>query len=78
MSYEHSFVFPLGVTISVVTVTGAVFVGTLLGIRHNDDNTVGVHYFFIQLTIAVGPYAVGEVVALNESLVVAIGPVSVT
>jgi len=29
------------------------------------------------LTSAVGPYSVGEVVALNETLVVSVGPVSV-
>jgi hypothetical protein len=78
MSFEHSFVFPLGVTISVVTDSGAVFVGTLLGIRHHDDAAErGVQYLFIQLTSAVGPYSVGEVVALNETLVVSVGPVSV-
>lgn len=63
--------------VSITTDSGLVFVGTCLGTRHQDDsNTSGISYIYIQLTTAVGPYTIGEIVALNPALVISIGPVT--
>ncbi len=69
--------FSYGRIVSVITNSGEIFVGTFLGIRYPDDcNQQGIPFFYIQLTTAVGPYAVGEIVALNLTLVTSIGPVT--
>lgn len=72
----HSLAFPSGGIVSVVTASGDVFVGTVLGIRHHDDsNELGVQFLFIQLSTAVEQYSRGDVVALNLTLIVSIGPI---
>jgi hypothetical protein len=69
--------FPTGQIVSVIINSGNVFVGTFLGFRHHDDDDVQeIQYFFIQLTTAVGPYVIGEIIALNSALVESIGPVT--
>ena len=51
--------------------------GTLLEVRHShiDNNGIGVQFLYIQLTTAVGPYVVGEIIAININEITSIGPV---
>lgn len=67
-----------GGIVYITTDSGAVFEGQFLGMRHHCDdlNVQGIPYFYIKLTAAVDPYSIGDVVALNSTLVVSIGPVS--
>ncbi len=79
MSNINSFTFPLGAIVSIITNSGIVYVGTLLEVRHcNDSNEPGLQFLFLQLTIAVEPYVVGELVAININEITSIGPIIIS
>jgi hypothetical protein len=68
----------IGGIIYVTTVSGAMYEGNFLGIRHHDDDLSlqEIQYFYIKLTTAVAPYSIGAIVALNSNLIESVGPVS--
>jgi len=78
MSHGQSYALPFGQTATIVVESGTVFTGTLLGIRHHNESSQRIQLLFIRLTIAVGPYTVGEVVALNVAQIESIGPICFT
>ncbi len=66
-----------GGIVYVTTVSGAVYEGQFLGLRHHadDHNVQETQYLYIKLTTATDPYAIRTIVALNLTLVESIGPV---
>jgi len=78
MAHDQAFAFPFGQAVTAVTQSGNVFAGTLLGIRHHNESSQRIQLLFIRLTTAVGPYTIGEVVALNTAQIESIGPIAIT
>lgn len=70
------FQFAPGATVYVLTDSGAEFVGHILGLRHQDDARPEVQFLFLRLTSASSPYSVGDVVAINVTLIISIGPLT--
>lgn len=65
-----------GTCVTVVTNTEEVFVGKVVDLRHcHEAERFEVPFLLIRLTHASGPYAAGEIVALNVLLIISIGPI---
>jgi len=69
--------FGSGVVVSVLLVSGVVFTGQIVAeVRHCDDALavdIQPEFLLLKLTVAIGPYVVGQTIAINVLLIETIG-----
>ncbi|SFM41956.1 hypothetical protein [Pelosinus propionicus] len=75
MSNYNLFKFTPGTILTVVTNSGAVYVGAFISVRHcTDSDETEARFIILQLTSAVSPYVIGDVIAITINEITSIGP----